>query len=216
MTSGHPFVADTCFLVGAGLFLGKFLAWEFPKEYKRRTSIRGTIVCITVVVTTCLILADHYLMSTKQFTAEEIAKEVGKRLEAKSSELRKLFPGGFKVFEVVIGGGAPRSGHDIVKGLTSYNIDIAWGKATITELTSSKMTIQLENVKVTRMEMTPSGSQPMGAFQINGAVIWQIDRGPKLVYINNAISFWSYVFGGFVISDTDDALIVAIGLQKTE
>jgi len=130
-------------------------------------------------------------------------------------ELQKLFPGGFEMFAVLRGGSAT-AGHTIIRGSTSYSIDITWGNATITELTPSSMTLRLQDLKIKRTETTPSGTQSAGTIQINGAAIWRIDRGTKLVYINNAMSFWGYVLGGFVISDTDDVLVVAIGLQKIE
>jgi hypothetical protein len=65
-----------------------------------------------------------------------------------------------------------------------------------------------------RTEITPGGTQPAGTIQINGAAVWRIDRGSKLVSINNAIAFWGYVLGGVVISDQDGVLVIAMGLQK--
>jgi hypothetical protein len=94
----------------------------------------------------------------------------------------------------------------------SHNLDVTWGNARITELTPAYLILKLENIKITRTEMTPSGTRPAGTIQINGATIWRINRGSKLVYINNAMAFWGYVLGGDLISDTDDVLEVAIGL----
>ena len=107
-------------------------------------------------------------------------------------------------------------GHNIIRSPTSYSIDITWGNAAITELTSDSLTLQLQNIRITRTETTPGGTQPAGEININGAAVWRIDRGTKLVYINNAIAFWGYVLGGYVLIDTNDVLLIAIGLQKVE
>jgi hypothetical protein len=130
-------------------------------------------------------------------------------------ELEKRFPGGFEAFGAITGGSAT-TGHTIIKSSTSYGIDVTWGNAAITELTPRSLTIQLQNLRIARTETTPSGIKPTGEININGAAIWRIDRGTKLVYINNALSFWGYVLGGYVLSDTGDVLVVAIGLQKSE
>lgn len=128
--------------------------------------------------------------------------------KADSPELEKRFPGGFTLFGVLKS--------KIIRSSMSYSIDMIWDSATISELTPSSLTMQLQNVKITRTETTPTGAQPAGALIINGKVIWQIDRRTKLVSINNAISVWGYVIGGFVLYDTNDVLIVALGLQKVE
>jgi hypothetical protein len=130
-------------------------------------------------------------------------------------ELERRFPGGFVTFGVLTGGSAT-AGHTIIRSSTSYNIDVTWGDAAITELTPGYLTLQLQNIRIIRTETTPSGTRPAGAVQINGVAIWRIDRGSKLVYINNAVAFWGYVLGGFLISDTDDVLVVAMGLQRVE
>jgi uncharacterized membrane protein (Fun14 family) len=135
------------------------------------------------------------------------------RTEPTITELKGRFPGGFATFAVLTGGSAT-AGHTIIRSMTSYNIDIIWGDAKITELTPTHLTLQLQNIRITRTEMTPDGTRPAGTIQINGAAIWQIDRRQKLVYINNGMAFWGYVLGGFLISDTNDELIVAIGLQQ--
>jgi hypothetical protein len=130
-------------------------------------------------------------------------------------QLEKRFPGGFVEFAVLTRGSAT-AGHTPIKTLTSYNLDVTWGNATISESTPTHLTLQLQNVRITRTETTPDGTRPAGTIQINGEAIWQIDRGSKLVYINNGMAFWGYALGGYLISDTDDELEVAIGLQKTK
>jgi hypothetical protein len=77
-------------------------------------------------------------------------------------ELQKLFPGGFVTFGVLTGGNAT-AGHTIIRSSTSYSIDITWGNAAITELTSGNLTVQLQNLRIIRTETTPGGTQPAGA-----------------------------------------------------
>jgi hypothetical protein len=67
-----------------------------------------------------------------------------------------------------------------------------------------------------RTETTPSGTKPAGTIQINGAAIWRIDRGTKLVSINNGLGFWGYVLGAVVIYDRDGIVVIAMGLLKIE
>jgi hypothetical protein len=74
----------------------------------------------------------------------------------------------------------------------------------------------LHIVKIIRTKTTPAGTQPAGEFLLNGKAIWQIDRKRKLVSINNAVNLWGFVIGGHVVSDENDMLIVAVGLQKVE
>lgn len=145
----------------------------------------------------------------------DIWYEIQGKSKSELPKLQKIFPGGFETFGVLIGGSAT-AGHKVIRSSTSHSIDITWGNAAITELTPGNLTLQLQNLRIIRTETTPGGTQPAGTIQINGAAVWQIDRSARLVYINNAISFWGYVLGGFVISDTDDVLVVAIGLQRIE
>lgn len=149
----------------------------------------------------------------------DLTTDIRKIIDAKSktelTELQDLFPGGFETFGFLIGSSAT-AGHakNIIKGSTSQNIDITWGSATITELTPVSLTLQLQNLRIMRTETRPGGTQPAGTIQINGAAIWRIDRGAKLVSINNALAFWGYVLGGVVISDRDGVLVIAMGLQR--
>ncbi len=145
----------------------------------------------------------------------DIKKIIDVKSKTELTELQNLFSGGFETFGFLTGGSAT-AGHtkDIIKGSTSHNIDITWGTATITELTPGSLTLHLQNIRIMRTEITPGGTQPAGTIQINGAAVWRIDRGSKLVSINNAIAFWGYVLGGVVISDQDGVLVIAMGLQK--
>jgi hypothetical protein len=124
-----------------------------------------------------------------------------------------LFPGGFVEFGILTSGGTTAA-HKI-RMLGSHKIELTWGSATIPESTPNYLTVQLQNIRITRTETTPSGTKSTATIQINGAAIWRINRRSKLVCINNAVNFWGYVLGGFLIADTDDEVILAIGLQKT-
>ncbi len=151
----------------------------------------------------------------------DLTKDIKEIIDAKSkaeqTELQNIFPGGFETFGFLQSGSAT-AGHinNIIKGSTSHNIDITWGSATITELNPDSLTLQLQNIKIMRTETTPSGTQPAGTIQINGAAIWRIDRGTRLVSINNGLGFWGYVLGAVVIYDRDGVLVIAMGLQKIE
>lgn len=151
----------------------------------------------------------------------DLTKNIKEIIDAKSkterTELQNLFPGGFETFGFLQSGSAT-TGHkeNIIKGSTSHNIDITWGSATITELTPDSLTLQLQNLRIMRRETTPGGTQPAGTIQINGAAVWRIDRGTKLVSINNALAFWGYLLGAVVIYDRDGVLVIAMGLQKIE
>jgi hypothetical protein len=135
--------------------------------------------------------------------------------QSRFSELQKRFPGGFEIFGVLTSGSAT-AGHTIVKTPTSYYIDVTWNNATIRDVTPASLTLELQGVRIERRELTPTGTQPGGAIQINGSAIWQVDRCAKHVYINNAMAFGGYVLGGLVLSDTGDMLVVAVGLQRVE
>lgn len=128
--------------------------------------------------------------------------------------LARKFPGGF-VELAVLTGGSSISGHT-VKSIASYNIDVMWDNATITDVSATQLTLELDGLRIARTEITPSGKKLAGTIQIKGAAIWKIDRGSKqIVYINNGMSFWGYVLGGYMISNADDQIEIAIGLQST-
>ena len=128
--------------------------------------------------------------------------------------LARRFPGGF-VELAVLTNGSSIAGHT-VKSVASYNIDVTWNNATITDMDSTQLTLVLEGLRIARTEITPSGTKPAGTIQIQGQAIWKIDRGSKqIVYINNGMSFWGYVLGGYMISDADNQIEIAIGLQPT-
>lgn len=191
-----PWQISACaYLVLAGSAVAAFWNWEISTKWPPRKRC-GWAVFIAVV----LVSVSIWGIAT-QYRRERI------------TELGRRFPGGFVTFGVLTGGSA--TAVHTVKSLASYNFDITWDSATITELTPKHLTLQLQNIRIARTETTPSGFMPAGKIEIRGAAIWQIDRGSKLVYINNGMSFWGYVLGGFLISDTDDELIVAIGLQNT-
>jgi hypothetical protein len=151
--------------------------------------------------------------SKPNLKGEDIKTLIDTKSKAELPELEKLFPGGFVPFAVLIGGSAT-AGHNIIRSSTTYNIDITWGNAAITELTPASLILQLENLRIIRTKTTPGGIQPAGEININGSAVWQIDRTTKLVYINSAIVFWGYVLGGRVLLDTNDAIVIAIGLQR--
>jgi hypothetical protein len=128
--------------------------------------------------------------------------------------LARKFPGGF-VELAVLTGGSSIAGHT-VKSIASYNIDVTWDNATITDISATQLTLVLNDLRIARTEITPSGKKLAGTIQIKGAAIWKIDRGSKqIVYVNNGMSFWGYVLGGYMISNADDQIEIAIGLQST-
>jgi len=136
-------------------------------------------------------------------------RNVHNESKADLPQLEKRFPGGFKTFGV-------SATHNIIRDSASYGIDMTWDSATISELTASNLTMQLQNVKIIRTQTTPAGTQSAGSFVLNGKAIWKIDRRTKLVSINNAVNLWGFVIGGYVFYDKNDVLIVAVGLQKVE
>jgi len=126
--------------------------------------------------------------------------------------LARRFPGGF-VELAVLTNGSSTAGHT-VKSVASYNVDVTWDNATITDMSATQLTLVLDGLRITRTEITPSGIKPAGSIRINGSAIWKINRGSKqIVYVNNAIGFWGYELGGYMISDRDNQIEIAIGLQ---
>jgi hypothetical protein len=140
---------------------------------------------------------------------EKLTAMVDNLTKSNSPELEKRFSEGFTTFGVT-------ARRDIIRASASYGIEMTWDSATISDLTPSNLTMQLQNVKIIRTQTTPAGTQPAGEFLLNGKAIWQIDRKRKLVSINNAVNLWGFVIGGHVVSDENDMLIVAVGLQKVE
>ena len=78
--------------------------------------------------------------------------------------LARRFPGGF-VELAVLTSGSSTTGHTI-KSVASYNIDVTWDNATITDVSATQLTLVLEDLKIARTEITPSGTKPAGAIQI--------------------------------------------------
>jgi hypothetical protein len=181
-------------------------------------AVLGIILPIAFQIHTC---GQERLVATKegqeniQSDTKDIKKQIESKTQANLPELEKRFPGGFKTFAVLTGGSAT-AGHTIIASSTSYSIDITWESAAVSELTPSNMTLQFQNVKIIRTQTTPAGTQPAGSIVINGKSIWHMNRRTKLVSTNNAIGFWGYVIGGLVLYDTNDELIVAVGLQNDE
>ena len=150
-------------------------------------------------------------------SAMDIKEIIDAKSKAEQTQLQNLFPGGFETFGFLQSGSAT-AGHinNIIKGSTSHNINITWGSAIISELNFDSLALQLQNIRIMRTETTPSGTKPAGTIQINGAAIWRIDRGTKLVSINNGLGFLGYVLGAVVIYDRDGIVVIAMGLQKIE
>ena len=172
----------------------------------------GVIGAIGVVLTIGFGLFAWW--QTRDLT-KDIKEIIDARSKAEQTELQNIFPGGFETFGFLQSGSATAGNiNNIIKGSTSHNIDITWGSATIIELNPDSLTLQLQNIKIMRTETTPSGTKPAGTMQINGAAIWRIDRGTKLVSINNGLGFWGYVLGAVVIYDIDGVVVIAMGLQK--
>lgn len=147
----------------------------------------------------------------------EAQSRIDTKANAAITSLQDLYPGGFQTFGFLISDSAT-AGYkkDVIKGTTSHNIDITWGSATVTELTPTTVTLQLQNLRIARKETTPGGTQPAGTIQLDGAAVWRIDRGTKLVSINNGLGFWGYVLGAVVVDDADGMLVIAMGLQKIQ
>jgi hypothetical protein len=130
------------------------------------------------------------------------------KTKAELPQLEKRFPGGFEPIGIVR--------QQIIRSSVPFSINVTWDRATITEVTPDSLTMELQNVKVTRTETTPDGGTQSGGLNMMGVNVWRINRHSKLVSINNAINFWGYVLGGYVLSDENDVIVVAIGLQKME
>jgi hypothetical protein len=160
-------------------------------------------------------IIEKYTPSKPNMKGEDIETLIDTKSKTELPELEKLFPGGFVPFAVLKSSSAT-GGFDIIKSSTAYSIDIEWGSASVTELNPASLTIKLENIKIKRKKATPKGIEPAGEININGAAVWQMKRNTKLVYINNAIGFWGYVLGAYILSDANDEIIIAMGLQKIE
>jgi hypothetical protein len=65
MTSGHPYIADSFFLIGAFLFLLKFFTWELPRQYAKKNLIFTIITSIIILFTVVAICGNHYLNSKR-------------------------------------------------------------------------------------------------------------------------------------------------------
>lgn len=151
----------------------------------------------------------------RESSGQDIKSLVNRETQSKLSELDERFPGGFQTFVVVVTGSATE-GHGIIRTPASDFIDVTWKSAAIKDVTPASLTLELQDVTIERTEVTPNGTQPAGKFQMHGSAIWLLDRRSKAVNINNAISFWGYVLGGLVLSDTGDVLVVAVGLQRVQ
>jgi len=162
-----------------------------------------------------LLKKSEEIAKLQENTQRDIQTLIDDKSKANLSELGERFSGGFETFGFLVDRSATAE-HDIIRSSASYSTHLTCDSATISDLTPSNFTMQLQNVKIIRTQTTPAGTQPAGAVFIKGKAIWQMDRRPKVVSINNAINSWGYVIGGYVLYDKDDVLIVAVGLQKVE
>ncbi len=61
MTSSHPNLADAFFVVGALLFIGKFVSWEDTKKHTRRALITVVVSVSIVLMTIGAIWGNHHI-----------------------------------------------------------------------------------------------------------------------------------------------------------
>lgn len=146
MTSGHPYIADMFFLIGAGLFLAKFLTWELPKKHERRKLVQVGSICITVlIIIGFAIYSNHYLISGKQPTAEEIANKVVEQLAKKEQKsLTNEFPEGYIIF------GLMKPGEPLIKGFVPSGIEVNWNTGGVTALTEQIMVFRYPDIRIDR------------------------------------------------------------------
>ena len=81
MTSGHPYLADLCFLVSSALFLYNFLTWELSKGHKKRQVTVVLVVALAVIGAACgnhrlnHSLVGHGLPGTKEASTAKQADQ---------------------------------------------------------------------------------------------------------------------------------------------
>ena len=90
MTSGHPLIPDSFYLLAGLLFLAKFLTWEEARQQdpKKRTIIIIVGTLITLIIVGGAIFGNHKLNAqlSPALTKEEIASEVWRRAPTHKTE----------------------------------------------------------------------------------------------------------------------------------
>jgi hypothetical protein len=119
-------------------FITNFCRRSYPK-LGSTTKVTIWFTFLGVVLTIVFGLFSWWQGRNLTIDTQEI---IDAKSKAELTELQNIFPGGFETFGFLISSSAT-AGHtrNIIKGSTSYNIDITWGSATISALTPDNLTL---------------------------------------------------------------------------
>lgn len=81
MNPSSPLIADLFFIVGATLFLSKFLTWDISRKHKRRNLVWTIAILATVSIVGIAICGNHYFNSPAKPTLLPTQIELFKELD---------------------------------------------------------------------------------------------------------------------------------------